>query len=150
MQHHHPSLYPTCGSAIWIICHHSVRSRHMFSMRLKYNMPFLIVSCQLFLCLPFPLLIWVKNSLFSTLLTAASRGFLCTCLNHLKRVSLIFSSIGATRTFLLMHSLVILSSLMCPNVSAHPSQHSHFCYPHFLFMFTLSHLTLIHKASLVL
>src|SRR5690242_407878 len=63
-----------------------------------------------------PRLLLPSTLIFSTLLTSASKVFLCTWPNHLNLFSHIFSDIGATPSLFLNSWFLVRSINVCPHI----------------------------------
>ena len=121
-------LYPNyLGSATRILFRHSALFRALSAVKLQAAMSLFTTSTQVNFGLPLVLLA-PSTCIVSLRLTGAVIGLRCTCPNHLNRLSLILSPIGATPKLPRMNSFLILSFLVLP----------------------LSHLNILISATLVL
>lgn len=88
--------YPNyLGSATRILFHHSALFRVLSAVKLQAAMSLFTTSTQVNFGLPLVLLA-PSTCIVSLRLTGAVIGLRCTCPNHLNRLSLILSPIGAT------------------------------------------------------
>ena len=100
--------------------HESFSSNHCYPMscrqvRFKAFISFPIISIQVFLGLPRPLLTKIFFH-FSILLTGASLGLRRICPNHRKRFSLLLFSMDEMPTFLRISSFQILCFIVFPHI----------------------------------
>lgn len=106
-----PSLSYKVGSATRMKQCHNVVSYSMSLFNSLIYKSFLIVSHVVFLSFSLPQVIWLP-SIWLTLRTTESTSLVSTCTNHIRQVSTIFSTIGASLTLYLMLSYLIVSHLV--------------------------------------